>query len=312
MKNNFAIIDIGTNSFHLIIAKVDGNDYKVLKRKREVFHLRSESQNELHTISQENILAGYLILEKFKKIAETFKAKIYAFATSALREAINKNEFTSIVNRNLGFEIKILSGEEEAELASVGINFHYDVKNKNVLIFDLGGGSTEFIFQKQSKIVFKKSLKLGAVRQTQKYFPDEIYSVDSINKCKYEIDKMIYAMNISNHFNLCFGIGGTISSITWMIEKNLFNIDHHYKLIPNYKITKKNFEIIKQNVFDLAIKNKLDKLKAIDAQRKKIILAGLLIVDSIFNKFELKEMIASNISIRESYLIKEIIKPKNF
>lgn len=307
MKNNFAIIDIGTNSFHLIIAKVTESNYKILKRKREVFHLRTESQNALHTISQENILAGFLILEKYKKLADKFDAKIYAFATSALREATNKNEFISIVRRNLGFEIKVLTGNEEAELVSVGINFHFDVKNKNVLIFDLGGGSTEFVFQEHSKIVYKNSLKLGAVRQTQKYFSDGNYSVESIKKCKHEIEKLINGIKIDEKkFDLCFGVGGTISSIMWMIEKNIFDIDHHYQLIPNYKITRKNFEIIKKKVYQLAIENKLDELKAIDKQRKRIILAGIFIVESIFDKFSLKEIIASNISIRESFLIKQV------
>ncbi len=311
VKNmNVAIIDLGTNSFHLIIAKIFKNEYQIVHREREVVHLRKNSDTIDYFIENDRINLALNILDKFYKIIKSYDAEVYAFGTSALRDARNKGDFISKVRENYNFEIEILSGEEEAELISFGINYHYDVKDKSILIFDLGGGSTEFVFQKCGKIKLKKSLNLGAVRQTQKWFPDYTFSTENINHCKDEISKQLNLIENITDIDQIFGIGGTITAITWLIEKNIYKREHHFKLKPNYVITKNDFILVKDMIINHALKNELDRIIGIDDQRLKIIVAGILIVEKIFDKFLCESILATGISIRESYLIKNFLQNK--
>lgn len=299
-----AIIDLGTNSFHLIIADVNEKNYEIIYRKREVIHLRTNSEVQNYFIENDKKDLAIKILSEYHNITNKYNAKIYAFATSAVRDALNKNDFVDEVKKKLNFDIQILSGDEEAELISFGINFHYDVQNKNVLMFDLGGGSTEFVYQVKSKIKFKKSLNIGAVRQTQKWFNNFLFDNEKIISCINEINYELEKINLNGNIDQSFGIGGTLTAITWLIEKNIYNREHNFKVIPDYVITKKDFVIIKELIIKHALKNELNKLIGIDDQRIKIIVAGILIVDSIFEHFNLESILIPGISIRESFLIK--------
>lgn len=306
-NNIVAVIDLGTNSFRLVIAKIFGCRYKIIKQEREVIHLRDKSDNLFYKIKEEKIDEAIHILKRFYEISKKHNAKIYAFGTSALRDATNNIKFISLVKEKFDFEIKILSGNEEAQLISYGINFYYDVKDKNILIFDLGGGSTEFVIQKNRNIIFNKSLNIGAVRQTQKWFNDFSFSDENIYNCQKEIDNELNEVFVDNNFEQIFGIGGTINAVTWLIEKNIYNRDHNFKVLPNYVINKNVFIKVKNIILNHALKNELNKNIGIDDQRTKIIVAGILIVDKIFEKINCEKIISPGISIRDSFIIKKFL-----
>ncbi|MCX7874646.1 MAG: hypothetical protein N2321_00610 [Melioribacteraceae bacterium] len=302
---NVAIIDIGTNSFHLIIATIYKNNYKIIHQVREVFHLRKNSESKSYTIDNEKIIEGIDLLINFKDISKNYNAKIFAFGTSVLRDAINKDDFINQVKSKCDIEIYVLTGEEEAELITHGINYHYDVENKNLMIFDLGGGSTEFVHLNKNEIYFKKSFNIGAVRQTQKWFSNYVFTSENIVNCIKDIENEIKELNTD--VELVYGIGGTITALTWLIEKNIYNREHNFKVIPNYLINKNDFIFVKELIINSAINNNLNEKIGIDDNRLKIIVAGTLIVDYIFNKFNCESIIAAGISIRESFLIKNFL-----
>lgn len=305
---NIAILDLGTNSFHLIVAEVYDNQYQIIHREREVIHLRKNSDTINYTIENDRINLAIQIIEKYYEISKKYNANIYAFGTSALRDAINKNDFVDTIKQQFNFEIEILSGEEEAELITYGINFHYDVRDKNILIFDLGGGSTELVIQNHGKIIFKESFNLGAVRQTQKWFNDYTFSKKSIELCKNEVDKQLEQIENISEIDKIFGIGGTITAITWLIEKNIYKREHNFKVLPNYVISKNDFILVENMILNNALKSDLNKIIGIDDQRLKIIVAGIIIVDKIFEKFNCESILSTGISIRESFLIKNFLK----
>jgi hypothetical protein len=117
-----AALDIGTNSFHLIVVSATSTgDFKVIDKAREVIRLTTGMDNEAKVIQPESIAKGIEIINRFKKIAELHGAEIRATATSAVREASNKKEFIKIVYEKTGVRIKVISGEEEARLIYLGI-----------------------------------------------------------------------------------------------------------------------------------------------------------------------------------------------
>ncbi|NOX65523.1 MAG: exopolyphosphatase, partial [Chlorobi bacterium] len=136
MNKNYklAALDIGTNSFHLIVVSVTpSGDFEIVDKAREVIRLTEGMADEIKLIQPESIERGVEVINRFKKIADSHGAEIYATATSAVREASNKDEFLKAVFEKTGVEIEVISGVEEARLIYTGIQKVLPIKEKTVL-----------------------------------------------------------------------------------------------------------------------------------------------------------------------------------
>ncbi|MGQ9642625.1 MAG: Ppx/GppA phosphatase family protein, partial [Ignavibacterium sp.] len=162
MKTNkrIAAIDIGTNSFHLVIVEVqpDGS-FKLLDKQREVIRLGSHKGEDLSLISEGEIEKAIDILKNYKMLAEHYGASIRAVATSAVREADNRDKFVKAVKEKTNIDIEVVDGRTEAKLIFYGIMNAIDVSDKNVLCLDIGGGSSEFIYAEKGNRVITESFK---------------------------------------------------------------------------------------------------------------------------------------------------------
>ena len=167
----FAAIDVGTNSFHLIVVKIKSNgNFDVIDQTKEVVRLGEGSGGDIKHIPDDAILRGLTAMKTFKSIADLHNAEIRAVATSAVREAKNGKDFVETVAKEVGINIEIINGFEEARLIYLGVLKAVPAYSSRVLAFDIGGGSTEFVVGLKGEIKYSMSLKLGAVRLTQKYF----------------------------------------------------------------------------------------------------------------------------------------------
>ncbi|MDR3627120.1 MAG: hypothetical protein P4L45_09815, partial [Ignavibacteriaceae bacterium] len=120
-SNHIAAIDMGTNSFHLVIVQVkDNGKFKVVDREREVIRLGSSEGKDLSFISDEEIKRAVNIMLRFKKLAQYYKAKIRAIATSAVREARNKDDFIRTIKELTSIRVEVIDGKHEAELIFSG------------------------------------------------------------------------------------------------------------------------------------------------------------------------------------------------
>jgi exopolyphosphatase / guanosine-5'-triphosphate,3'-diphosphate pyrophosphatase len=304
-------IDIGTNSFHLLVAKNSGETFEVIQREREVLRLLDDCVSDTHIISDDKIEQAIEILSKFKMISDGYSAQINAVATSAMRDSINKEEVCSKIYEAVGIKIKVLAGEEEATLVFKAATFRKEISPKKVLIFDLGGGSTEFIIGRAGKIIYKSSIQLGAVRFTQKHFPEYILTTDRIEKFREEVKSILVqtrknVMHVG--FDNCIGIGGTITSTSWLIEKNIYGIDHNFVPLNSYKIMKKDFAWVRELVLNKKTFEERKTIQGMEIKRADIIAAGILIVDELFRTFLLDEIIASSYSIKEGIVINAMQK----
>jgi exopolyphosphatase/guanosine-5'-triphosphate,3'-diphosphate pyrophosphatase len=184
-KARLAAIDIGTNSFHLIITEVetDTGNFKILGREREIVRLGSSS-SDMKYLSRDAANRGIKTLKRFKALADAAGAQVRAVATSALREALNQDEFISQVRDEIGIKIEIASGYEEARFIYLGVLQSLPVFDNTVLLIDIGGGSTEFLVGQKRGILYDNSLKLGAIRLTQRFFPDGKYDNSAVKDCR--------------------------------------------------------------------------------------------------------------------------------
>lgn len=155
MDNRYGIIDLGSNTFHiLIVEKKDNNTFETVHKERVFVGL---AEKGLEVISDRAIEKGIDTLHNFKKILEEYNITNYkTVGTAALRSANNRSYFIDRVAIEVGFQIEVIGGEREAELIFKGASIISDIHEGNHIIMDVGGGSVEFILIKKRKAIMVK------------------------------------------------------------------------------------------------------------------------------------------------------------
>ena len=176
-----AAIDLGTNTFHLIIAEKLGNEMKIVYKTNKPVKL-GEDITLANRIIPTAFERGINCLKEFRSILDEYQVdKLRAVATSGVRSASNGQDFIDTVKEQAGINIDVVDGEEEAHLIYEGVKYSGAIKGKS-LIMDIGGGSTEFIFCDEQGFYWKKSFDIGAARLMQKFFKsDPISEIDQEN-----------------------------------------------------------------------------------------------------------------------------------
>ena len=212
----YSVIDIGSNSIRLLSAKVLNK--KIVDSSKELVMTRMGfNVDKTKLLSEESMESTYKAIEKFYKDSlDNAYDLIGLIATSAVRDSLNKEEFINTVYKKTNLKVDVISGKEEARLGYLGVVSGLDFDFKNILIIDIGGGSTEFIIGNKKEILFSTSLDMGAVRFTEKYISNDIPQIDEIIKLDKDIaDKLkeIYSSIMKYLPEACFGIGGTITTM---------------------------------------------------------------------------------------------------
>ena len=308
MKNCIAAVDMGTNSFHLLIVRVkkDGS-FKIIDREREVIRLGSHKGKELNIISEGEIEKAIDTLNDFNKIAKFYGADLRAIATSAVREARNKSEFITRVFDKTGIAVEAIEGKKEAELIYSGVQNALDVKKKRILCVDIGGGSTEFILGDKGKTIFAESVKIGAVRLSKRFLNDYHLTDEGIIACEKFIDSQIDAipsLNEKYSYDFAVGTSGTILAAAAIIN---FRRNNRFKKSMNGFTFSKD-EMLNLTDDILECESPVDRLsiKGMEVKRADIIPAGMLILRKAFNRFNLKSMTVSENALREGIIIETI------
>lgn len=307
-KNNYRIaaIDIGTNSFHLIIAERSKNKkIKLLDRARVFLRIANIKKDGVNIISSQDIDAAVNVLINFKQMAELYKAKISAVATSAVRESSNNKEFVKIVFEQTGIKINIIDGRTEAKLIFLGMKNALDLDGSKVLGIDIGGGSTEFIYAVDNKVKYAESLKIGAVRLSNIFFPKYIISKSSISDCENYVEDLIRKqIELTSISKIDFAVGssGTVDTIC-LIKSNQTEGSERKKL-NGYEFSYDDFK----NIYDLLMNLKSPEermlVPGLEAKRADIIPAGLIILKKIFQVFNINKMVLSEYALREGVVFK--------
>ena len=310
MKNCIAAIDMGTNSFHLIIVQVkrDGT-FKIIDREKEVIRLGYHKGKNLDYISEGEIEKAIDILNDFNKIAKFYGAEIRAVATSAVREAKNKDEFTARVLDATGIFVEAIKGVKEAELIYLGVLKALNLRNNRLLCIDIGGGSTEFLLGDQGTSVFAESVKIGAVRLSKRFFPDYHLSPERIDMCERFISEKIYSksdLHSHHQFDYAIGSSGTIIAAASIIHFRKYN--KFAKSLNGFMFTDKELFRLTEDV--LKCPSPVDRLsiEGMEVKRADIIPAGLLILRKTFEVFDIDEITVSENALREGIIIETIRK----
>ncbi len=305
-KFNLATIDIGTNSFHLIVVEVSaGGNFKIIDRVREVIRMNEGMSGDIKFLSASAIKRGTETLKRFKKIADSYNAEIKAVATSAVREALNRNEFIERVYEETGIEIEVISGEEEARLIYNGILRALPVVKNKILSVDIGGGSTEFSIGQNGELIYAVSIKLGAVRLTNMFFPDFKLTKEQIQNCRSWVRGTLFPItqklkNIG--FEMAVGTSGTILTAAALTISKKKKEDFSPQFLNNYSFNYQQLEKVENKTLSKTSLAERLNIKGLDAKRAEIFPAGLIILSEVFYLLNLQEMTVSNFALREGAL----------
>jgi exopolyphosphatase/guanosine-5'-triphosphate,3'-diphosphate pyrophosphatase len=185
-----AAIDCGTNSIRLLIADIDGNNFREVVRDMEIVRLGQgvDETGQFHPDALARTLAA---VDKFAaEIAKRGVEKIRFCATSATRDATNRHLFIDGVRDRLGIELEVISGDEEAALSFAGAIKDLDPSNGPFLVVDIGGGSTEFVFG-TSTVEAARSVNIGCVRMTERHFASDPAKSEQIEAARTDIQAAI-------------------------------------------------------------------------------------------------------------------------
>lgn len=185
-----AVIDLGTNTFHLIIANISETGVQVVYKTNVPVRLGEGRINE-NIIIPEAFERGIRTLKDFQQeLVRHGVSVVHAIATSAIRSAVNGGDFVTAAQKLAGIAIEVISGDKEAEYIFNGVRASGIIDGTS-LIMDIGGGSTEFIIGDKDKPLWKKSYDIGAARLMQAYFQTDPISKENQDSIKAHLDKTL-------------------------------------------------------------------------------------------------------------------------
>ncbi len=316
MKTNIAALDIGSNSFHLIVASATSSgSIEIIDRKREVIRLAQGSIGNTKTINIKVIEQAVEVIEKFKIIANSHNATMRAIATSAVRESQNKNEFVKTIKERTGVDVEVISGVEEARLIFSGIKNAIPKLNCKSFSVDIGGGSTEFIISGSNEIEYVKSIKLGAVRLTQQFFPYYIITDEKVAEAKKwvkEIISPILKVISGEKIEKFIGTSGTILNVGMMIRAIHGEGIGDYQALNNFEFTANELFEVEEKILSEQTSGNRKNIAGLEESRSDIIPAGIIIITTLFRMFGIEKMVISNYALREGIIFDSMEKLNPF
>ncbi len=300
-------IDLGTNSFHMLIARVNAEGrLETLTREKEPVRLGSGS-GDMSELAPEAIDRGIACLSRFQKIAQTYNADITAVATSAIREAHNREEFVTRAYDETGVAVQVISGVEEARLIYLGILQAVPVYKKQALTVDIGGGSTETLIGKGGQILFARSQKLGHIRLTDRFFSQGRIRKNSVKDCRTFIRSFLAPVSGELRdigFDVAVGSSGTIAAIAKIIE-------HREGRDPkgrvnNASFTRADLEGAVEEIIGHSTTLKRTAIAGLDPARADVIVGGVLLLEQLFDAIGIESMAVSEYALREGVLLDQM------
>lgn len=296
-----AAIDIGTNSFHMVVARgLDDGGFEVITTEKEMVRL-GQGSGEMKQLTPDAIDRGVAALARMSTVAETHDAVITAVATSATREAENRQVFLDRALEETGIKVEVISGFEEARLIHLGVLQALPVFDRRLLLVDIGGGSTEFLVGDGSEVIAARSIKLGAIRLTERFFSDGVADQKQVKRARAFIGSALAAAAHevgSEEFEIAIGSSGTITAIASMIAADRGDT---VRDMNGVSFTKAELSDLIVRLVGSSPEDRR-KIEGLDTKRVDIIVGGSLLLSEIFRAFDIKAMTVSGYALREGVL----------
>ncbi len=311
MSDRLGIIDLGTNTFHLLIVEKNGDAVKT------IFHESRPARIGLGGINQriihpDAIGRALTILHYFREKLDEFAVKethTHAFGTSAVRNASNREDFCSQIKQETGISINVIDGNQEAEYIYYGVRYGTDLGDYPSLIMDIGGGSVEFIIGNQSQIFWKQSFEVGGQRLMEKFMRnDPLSQGDRRSLYNYFEENLIPLANAVHQYapNKLVGSSGTFDT--------LIDIDYHHRTNTWPPKTETDFQLSIEEfyrIYELILSGNHEARMNIPGMielRVDMIVVAVCLVDYVLKTYGIRQIQVSSYALKEGVIAELLTK----
>ena len=274
-----AVIDCGTNSIRLLIAEISGSNFKEVIRTMEIVRL-GQGVDENKAFHPDAINRTLSAVKSFKEIIDKNKVdKIRFCATSATRDAMNRNIFIDGVRDILNIQVEVIPGVEEAALSFTGATYQLDQDSGPFLVVDIGGGSTEFVYG-DKKVISAKSVNIGCVRMSERHLTNQPPTMDQIASAIVDIDNAITQAAVSVPINSAKSLIAVAGTATTVAAAALDLSKYDRDLIHLSKISADKVHKVAQ-MFQSMNKSEISALPYMHEGRVDVITAGSLVLSRV-------------------------------
>ncbi len=302
-----AIIDLGTNTFHLLVADIDVNNVKVLHQEKHNVKIGEGgiSRGEITKPAQERALNT---LNGFRETMTSMGVQSsYATATSAFRNASNGAFLVEEIFRKTGLEVGIIDGQQEANLIFQGVRQALDLGSSSSLIVDIGGGSVEFIIGNGKKVLWMNSYEIGAQRLMDQFHSHDPILDGEIKSLESFLDtQLVSLVSAMEQYNprILVGSSGTFDTLSHIhcLKQGLEKSDN-----PEQPLSIAGFKEIHS---ELVVKNRAERLKipGMIEMRVDMIVVACSLIDYILDRFNLSDIRVSSYALKEGALYDVAVK----
>lgn len=300
-----AILDFGTNTFNLLIAKRKERSFEVLHASKQPVKL-GRGGIHFNRITPDAFERGFVAIQNHLETIGKFGVEeIRAFATSAIRNASNGTQFVNEVEKKFGFRVRVIPGEREAELIYKGVRQAVQITDKNVLILDIGGGSNEFIICNRDGIIWKHSFEMGMARVLELFemsdpiTHEEIHALESY--FSQELQPLFEAV-VREKPRILIGASGSFDTFYALVR-------HRSGIVEDVghgrEISMQDFK----KIHNILIRSTLEERKVMPGMepvRVEMIVAASIFVSFVMRECHIRQFIQSEFALKEG-VISELV-----
>lgn len=297
--STLAAVDLGSNSFHLQVARVAERQLYLLDNLKEMVQLAAGLSEDqfLDETSQGRALA---CLERFGQRLRGFPHHaVRVVGTNSLRVARNAADFLRKAENALGFPIEIIAGHEEARLIYLGVAHSVPASDNNLLVVDIGGGSTELIIGNRLESSKLESLPIGCISHSQHFFSDGKITKGSLKRAELAARTEIQAVAArfsSLNWQKAYGSSGTARALAYILARNGYNDGSNEEII-----TLAGLEKLRDLLLRIGDIRKLE-IEGLNPSRRAIIAGGFAIMSAVFTELNMDRMAIASGALREGVL----------
>ena len=296
---NLAAIDIGTSSVHLAIARPSlGGRPEVLAQHKVPVRLGSGAK-DMKRLDPGAVDRTIAALKDFRGLADAHDAEVHAVATSAVREAEDNRYFLDRARVEANIEVEVIAGSEEARLIHLGVLGALPIADRRHLVIDIGGGSTELIVGQGQRPEILRSLKLGHVRLTDRFFADQV-DEDRVQACRTFIRSFLARAAVTvreAHIDVVAGASGTFETVAALAAA--YN-DGESKTGAT---TQPVVSAIVSHISAVKVADRYAPIDGVDEHRQDTILAGALLVEALMHTLGFDQFLVSPDALREGLVL---------
>lgn len=298
-----AVLDLGTNVYNLLIAEISKSEYSIIKVVKVAAKL-----------GEGGILNGYLSTNAFTNAENALSKimshieqeggveKIFAFATSAVRDAKNGREFVNNIKEKFGLDVEVISGDREAELIFKGVKESMLLYGETILVMDIGGGSNELIIARDGQILWKRSFPIGVARMKELFAPSDPIKIAEAEKASVYFREILSELwERCDEFNPSILIGASGSFDT--IREMMYYRDYD-KSVPCRELDIEKYREL-HKILLITDKQSRLRMEGMSPLRADFMVLASVFISTVLDGSGVKEMYQSSFSLKEGVLFEK-------